>query len=364
MTSYISVDPKDIQKELDKLEEIHKQNNQLRASLFNLVVYVHKNDKIQFFLNIVDQIIQRFPCRIIFVEEDIANKEISLKTSIAAKIIQNGDSPHVVCDKIYIETSGDTTEQIHHLILEHVIVDLPIYLLWGQDPTLNHPLFAPLKQMAQRLIFHSECSQNLQQLSVKLLQNIIHPNLDVADLNWIYLEEWKGVLKALFSTADMTPYLHQIKKINLSFCSTPTPSFGHNHFQVHYLHAWLASQLGWKFINYKSSTLDKIIQYQGQNKEVVVHISETACQLGTPTGTILSIQMETYDNKNFYFTSPPQDSRIHIEIKDEGKPNSIYNVSLMKTKWEIFLAKEICYKETSQHYIQMLDVLAKIQDLV
>ncbi|MCH9633134.1 MAG: hypothetical protein S4CHLAM6_14860 [Chlamydiae bacterium] len=364
MSSYISVKPSQIRSELEKLEETHKQNNQLRASLFNLIVYVQKNEKLPLFLELVDQIVQHFPCRVIFIEENPESSESYLDARISAKMIHVGDAPNVVCDKIYLSTSKDNCEQIQHLILEHTLVDLPIYLLWGKDPTCSHPLFPSLKHMAKRLIFHSECSNNLQELSQKLLSNVITDNWEIADLNWVYLEEWREVIKAVFNSQLSLEDLQQTTEVNIDFCATPSEYFCHNHFQVHYLHSWLAAQLGWKFVSYKDQQIKKDIAYSFGEERVHVQISEEQCGIKASPGTILSIQIKTKNKKIFTFKADTDDEMIHINIIDEEKPNKPYNTSLMKSKWQVYLTKEICYKETSKHYKQMLQILSTMDGLV
>lgn len=364
MSSYISVKPSQIRHELEKLEETHKQNNQLRASLFNLIVYVQKNEKLPYFVELVDQIVQHFPCRVIFIEEDPKSTELYLNAHIAAKMINAGDNPNVVCDKIYLSTSKDNHEQIEHLILEHTLVDLPVYLLWGQDPTCTHPLFPSLKHMAKRLIFHSECSNNLQELSQKLLTNVIKHDWEVADLNWMYLEEWREVLKAIFNNPQSLQDLQQTTEVNIQFCASSNKYFGHNHFQVHYLHGWLAAQLGWEFISYNDHEVKKDIIYAHEKEPIHVQVSEEQCGLKASPGTIMSIQIKTKNKKKFTFNNNAKDQVIHIEIVDEEKANKPYNTSLMKSKWQVYLSKEICYKETSKHYEKMLKILSTMDGLV
>lgn len=364
MTSFIPVQVSEIQKELDKLEKIHEQNNQLRASLFNLIVYAHKNEKLPYFSEIVDQIVKQFPCRILFIEESEEETKPFLNAKIAAKIVSSGDNPNVVCDKIYLETSKNNTEQILHLILQHTIVDLPIYLLWGQDPTLSNPLFLSLKHMAKRLVFHSECSNHLQEMSQQLLANVIKEHWEVADLNWINLEEWKKVLKAIFNTKESVNDLNQTFEVTLKFCSSKSEFFCHNHFQVHYMHAWLAAQLNWEFVSFKDEKTAKQIDYNKNQRRIKVNILEHECSIKALPGTITYLQIKTENKKIFTFQTQVEDEMIHIEIVDEEKGTSPYNTALMKSKWEVYLAKEICYEQTSQHYIQTLKVLAEIDGLV
>lgn len=364
MLSYFPVELSQISKELDKLEEMHEQNNQLRASLFNFIVYAQKNEKLPYFIELVEQIAERFPCRIIFIEENTTPSEPYLQASIAAKMISSSDSPAVICDRIYLSTSQNNTEQLLHLILQHTLVDLPNYLLWGKDPTLEHPLFPSLQHMAKRLIFHSECSNHLQKLSQKLLAGIIKFDWEVADLNWIYLQEWREMIQAIFNDFQYLKDLKETELIQIQFCATPSEYFCHNHFQVHYMHAWIAAQLGWKFVSYHDQNNTKEIIYSNSNNSVKVLITQESCGIKASPGTLLFLQLKTKNQKIFTFKTNAGEEIIHIEIVDEQKPNSLYNTSFMKKEWQVYLSKEICYNETSAHYKNMLQMLSSIDGLI
>lgn len=362
--SYTLVKPSQIQEELNKIEEINKQNNLLRASLFTLIVFAEKNEKLSYFVQLVDHIIEQFPCRVIFIEEDTQNSSQPLQAAIGAKMVHNGGYPSVVCDIIYLTSPKNNTEQILHLIYQHTLIDLPVHLLWGKDPTISHPLFFQLRNMSQRLIFHSECSLNLQTLAEKILNNILKYHWEVADLNWVYLQEWREILKAIFNTPEALEDLRETTDITLQFCGSANHFFCHNHFQVHYLHAWLAAELGWKFSSYQEKEGKKIITYQGEHQPITVTAFETKCPLDSDGGAIVDLQIKTKTKKIFNFASEPQNEFIQVEIKDEEKANNAYNTRLMKAKWQVYLAKEICYKETSLHYEETLKVLSTIHGLV
>lgn len=364
MPSYIPVKLSQISKELDKLEEMHHQNNQLRASLFNFIVYAQKNRNLPYFVELVEQIAERFPCRIIFIEENIEPSGPYLEASIAAKMISSSDSPAVICDRIYLSTSQNNTQQLLHLILEHTLVDLPIYLLWGKDPTIEHALFSPLQHMAKRLIFHSECSNHLQQLSQKLLTEVIRYEWEVADLNWIYLQEWREMIGAIFNDSKYVKDLIEINQVDIQFCATSSEYFCHNHFQVHYMHGWIAAQLGWEFVAYNDKAEIKEITYRKQDRLIKVIISQQSCGTKASAGTLLFLQFKTQNKKSFTFKTNAGEEMIHIEILDEQKPNSLYNTSFMKKEWQVYLSKEICYNETSLHYKKMLQMLSSINGLV
>ena len=119
-----------------------------------------------------------------------------------------------------------------------------------------------------------------------------------------------------------------------------------------------------KFVSYTDHENEKKVSYRRDNNRIFVHILEEVCGLKAAPGTVLSLQIETQNKKKFTFKTGLDDPMIHIEIIDEEKPNIPYNASIIKSKWQLYLSKEICYKETSTHYENMLKILSTIDGLV
>ena len=95
-----------------------------------------------------------------------------------------------------------------------------------------------------------------------------------------------------------------------------------------------------------------------------MHILEEQCGIKASPGTVLFFQIKTRNKKTFTFQTASSEDMIHIEILDEKKSNTPYNTSITKPKWEVYLAKEICYQQTSTHYANTLKMLATIDGLV
>lgn len=364
MSSCIPVAPSDIQKELDKLEEAHKENKQQRACLFNLIVYTFKNKNPKTFRNLVDQISTQFPCRILFIEEDSGSKIDLLNTAICVKQINADQEKRIICEEINIQISSSINDQAHPLILPYIIPDLPIYLIWADDPTKSHPVFPSFLDLSHRLIFESECTPNLQEFSGEIQSNILNQHWEVADLNWIRSESWRKVLKGIFNTPERIEELKATCEITLKFAGVNRDAFCQNHYEVHYLHGWLAAQLGWSPLSFTGELNRKKIVYQNKGHQVLVQVEEDPLHPETDQGSLTYIQVKTQNQKVFTAFLDTNDSLIKIEILDEKKPNDTYNTYLMHAKWEYSLSKEICFQETSKHYCNTLSVLSQIEGLV
>jgi glucose-6-phosphate dehydrogenase assembly protein OpcA len=364
MSSCIEVKPSEIQKELDRLEETHKENKQQRACLFNLIVYAFKPKRPQVFRELSDQIASQFPCRILFIEEDPDSNAKAIKTSICVKQISSDQEKQIICEEINLFVPASIQEQSYPLILPHLVPDLPILLIWGDDPTKDHPLFSKFQQLAHRLIFESECTPNLQNFCATLKEHILKHHWEVADLNWVRGESWRKALVGIFNTKAQIEELRSLTEMTLKFAGVNQEVFCQNHYELHYLHGWIAAQLGWIPTSFKMESNVRKIGYKTSNREIYIRIEEDPLHKESEEGSLTFFQIKTASQKKYTAYLNTTDSLIKIEIVDEKKPNETYNTYLMHAKWKHSLSKEICYHETSSHYCNMLSILSQIQGLV
>jgi len=364
VSTFIKVNPSEIQKELDRLEEAHKENKQQRACLFNLILYSINPDRLPYFQELVDQISKQFPCRIIVIQEDPDNQSGSITTSLAVKVLDAGSDKQIICEEIHLEIPASILEQSYPLILPHIIPDLPIYLIWAGDPTSNHPLFTPFRELAHRLIFESECTANLSDFCKKIQMNILNQHWEVADLNWVRSESWRKALKSIFNSEDRLEELLQTEKITLRFSEAEDTSLCYNHFQVHYLHGWLAAQLKWEPVSFKDHDSYKTILYKQGSNSIEVEVHKEKEPSSKEGNQITYAQIKTRNKKIFTCSLNPKEGMIKIDILDEKNPKEAYNTYLMHAKWEHTLSKEICYQETSAHYCNTLSILSNIEGLL
>ncbi len=135
------------------------KDKKTRARLFNLIVYTKLNDRIDYFRESVQKIIENYPCRILFVTSDPDSTKEYLTASVS--VITLPGNPHIACDYIEIGVAGKDYERVPFVILPHIVPDLPVYLLWTEDPCLKNPLFESFEKLSRRVLFDSESSDNI-----------------------------------------------------------------------------------------------------------------------------------------------------------------------------------------------------------
>ena len=346
--------PSEIQSELKRIWDGLEGSNKIRASLFNLVFFTKKNERTEYIHAISQNVIKKFPSRVIFITEDQEAKEDYLNTHVSVE--STGEGGHdIACDFIQIDVAGTMKERIPFVILPHLLPDLPIYVIWAEDPKDTSPLFEMLTKLAHRMIFDSEAISSLPEFSKHLLDFSKIPGLDVADLNWARMESWRELVTSTFYTEERLEKLKKAKKIQIFYDAKKSEVYCHAQIQATYLANWIATQLGWELQTIKVDGGNIAFSYK--NVEITLHPEEHE---NLKPGMIISLDIETEDEDHFSFgrnLDLPHHVSMRFSTLEKCDMPLIYILS--KDESGGSLVKEICHKGTSQHFLNLLENINK-----
>lgn len=359
-TTARSVSPADIQRELDRIWESLETKNVARACLFNLIFYTQKNHRSAYIQRLAQKVVEKFPARVIFVTVDKTTKDDFLKTEVS---ILSSSQFDIACDYISIEAGGPSHERVPFLVLPHILPDLPVYLVWGEDPSKGDPMCYQLEQFANRLIFDSESTDNLSRFALSLLEHRAKTCADIADLNWARIESWREMLSTAFYSTDCLEQVQRSKKIEITYNAQETTFFCHTEIQAVYLQAWLACQLGWKFQKVQRDKGSLTFFYEGTSGPVEIALT-TAQIAKLPPGLILSVEIATADEEHFSFKCDLE--YLHqITYLHSTKSECSLPAHYIFTKAESghSLVKEICHRGSSEHFLKVLNLVKTMDAL-
>jgi glucose-6-phosphate dehydrogenase assembly protein OpcA len=361
MTASRIVAPSKIQSELNTLWSSLENKNKMRASLFNLIFYTKKSPRDEYIRKIAQKIIEKFPARIFFISSDVTNNTSQVKTAVSIMSAEQGEYD-VTCDFIEISTTANTENQVPFILLPHLIPDLPVFLVWAEDPMIESPLRSQLEKFATRCIFDSETAQDLTGFAKAILQIKEKSNCEIADLNWARLESWRDLLAAVFNESSLFAKLKKIHNLKICYNAQETPFFCHTKIQSIYLQAWLSCRLGWTLQSsaLKEDSLSLIYLNQAQEK-VAVHIDSDR-QAKLPPGLIITLTLSGSEQEEFKFernvTAPNQISCTYNTKTPCSVPTKFL---IAKGESGQSLVKEICHKGTSNHYLEIVTLLSKME---
>lgn len=352
------VDPASIEQSLQATWNVLAQEKKVRASTFNLIVFARTCPRIAYYRTVMQKVVQKFPCRILFITEEEKNGPF-LQT--ATSVLSLDESPEIACDQIDVAVSHASMHQVPFLLLPHFVPDLPIYLLWTVDPKEEHPLFSSLTQWATRVIFDSESTDDLPGFAKKLLELKNAPKgkaLHLADLNWARIEPWRTLFISLFDTTERLRSLENISSLDVVYNSYETPFFTHLTVQSLYLVSWLSFALGWSYQKKEKGTLFFVNK---QKKEILVRITEKNRECQKP-GTILSCHIKTSDGLLVDAEREEECSqRVKVQIATEQHCELPCLFPLSEVQLGQSLVKEIYTHATSHHFLGMLQQLVQIE---
>lgn len=350
-----------IELEIAKLSEKSLKKGEINACLFNLIIYSQDTDRAALLKEVIQTITETYPCRIMVIECDRNSKIDQLKVNVEHEIVKKNESS-ISCDRINIVCSSKYLNRVPYLLLPHLVPDLPIYLLWGQDPSQENEILPRLQSFATRLIFDSDTSSHLCDFCRKMLSDMRPAKIQVTDLNWASLTSWREILFQIFDTEEKIRQLKSSRLIKIRYNNRVSEAYRHSERRSIYLQGWLAAQLGWKSI--KSSNNNGVISItynNGEGETEIVIQGESMPQL-TP-GAIVAVEISTRKDCEYSLIRKGLQPFItaHISYKDSCEMPVV--LSLRHSKKTPEFIKEMLIAPCSKHYWNMLEAIEPLQVL-
>ena len=342
------VKPIEIEDELMKIWDDLQGKNKMRACLFNLVIYSKNDDRRSYLESIVKRVIHHYPCRIIFITED-ASQSDSMESSVSVMSAEETDNA-ILCDLIKLNLFGEERRKAHFLLLPHILPDLPIYMVWGCDPTENTDLLFKLEDLASKTILNPELANCLPEFASTIFYHIQKTESALIDLNWARTEGWRNLIASIFYCDDKLQFLQEAERIDINYNCRENGQCHKTQIQSVYLQAWLASTMGWKL---KSQDDGKYIYHNG-HKHIIIELTATEHAEMKP-GRILSVGIEHEGDEAYHFERKKKSPYI-VEIRHTTATLCETPAQFLFDKEESgqSLSQELFHRGTSKHFLRTL----------
>jgi glucose-6-phosphate dehydrogenase assembly protein OpcA len=348
-----------INEELNRLWDEEQGENKTRASLFTLILYVQKTERLNFSEDLIKTVVSKFPCRVALIVSGDPADEAYLRTSVSSETIDEGDL-QIFCEIIRIEVAGALRERVPFIIIPQILPDLPVYLLWTQDPATENAILPYLEPLADRIIFDPESTHDLQRYAHGVISLLHRFHCGIGDLNWSATSGWRQLFTQVFDTFDSFINLVQSQIIRIHYNKNPSEFHKHTEIEAAYLQAWIASRLNWKFetIELNEGNI-RLVYRRPTNKVVILLIPQEVTSLNP--GAIVDIEIECEKNKAHYvFKRHPQSRQVFIQYSDKDRCDIPFCSYLPGVSEGKEIIEEIFYPSTGPHYREMLDVITRI----
>jgi hypothetical protein len=315
-------------------------NTSENATLFNLISYEEKLEGEQSnFSTLLSVILKKFPVHLIKITEQAAD----LKTP---PVIKKDD------DTLNLELDHKELSLAPFYILPSLISDLPIYLLWGEDPINEKLLFPMISKWSKRLIFECGLPLDLATWGSKILDLIKSTNLDIVDVNWTRTVGWRAVLSQICDCPNRLKAFRECYSLKIYYNHSSSIVNNHSEIQALYLQAWLSVSLDWKCNSIKKEGGAFHLQYQTENGPLVVDLIQVA-ERDIPSGEILKIEMSCPNEESFSIKYK-ENSQVIVYASTRELCLVPFTLPLLTIKKEQQFVNELFYKPVSSHYIHLL----------
>lgn len=348
-----------IDEELKKLHKAQADKKGTQASLFTLIVYVDEEQRAEYLQGIIQSIIEKYPCRIIFIHLDKTPSSDHLRVHVSS--VQNDKSGTLVaCDQINIEVGFKKSNRIIFLILPHILPDLPVYLLWGQDATTCNDTLSGLEKLADRLIFDAECTKDLKRFCLAILEKKKKLDTDLIDTNWALCGGWRDIITQAFNLEEHLEQLARSKQIVILYNNSTNKWVQQPEMQSIYIQGWIAARLKWEFKKMTADGANRAFTYSTLYGNVEVILTGRPVEKILP-GSVFSF--EVFSNQGYHFQLE-LDQKFSKVILNCSSPNLCELptvLPLMDIRRGFTFMNEIFYSPSSQYYIEALELLSHIE---
>lgn len=341
----LRIDIQNITETLDK--------NTLNTCLFNLIIYSPNKERTKELHEILQHLLEKFPCRVIQIEKvvDPESEEIKVNAS-REKIGKNG----IPCDVITILASEKMLERVPFIILPNIVADLPVYLIWGEDPTLAAKTLEALQIFSTKLIFNAAWADHLQDFSQRMLIFLKTLQIETMDISWGYFNGFRNLLTEVFNTEEKVDFLRYAKKIVIKYSGNKPK----DNLAAIYLQAFLASALQWKLaaeeIHHEHQ---KALCYTYNKNDINVILKEDTLAVNSK-GAITQFEVTGRDGTHYSLCSSKNCSKAVLHITSLESCEMPCTFAITDINRGLNFLKEIFYQTTSDSYIKTIEMVAKV----
>lgn len=335
----------DIESQLNKLRGSKGSSRSSNPCLFNLVVYAREPRRINYLHELIRTFVAKFPCRVFFIQGDDDLSSSFMEVGVSTEVVNTISS-----DLIRIHVTQNLLQRAPFVVFPNLVPDLPVFLLWGEDPTKDSILLPHLLTTATRIIFDSDTYDHLSLFSSNILELMKkNPSIAFVDINWIQTTGWRQILRKIFNSQEAIQQLRLNKGIKIFYNNRKEEWLRHNETQASYLRGWLSTQLKWKMISQDSQNGLIRFNYSNGSNEFPLTLAPKIDSNLTP-GTILGFEC-TNDQS---YSIMPVSNKLTVHISSAETCELPYTLPLANLKGPFPYVKELFFSPTGKHYQDML----------
>lgn len=210
-----------------------------RLSVLTLVAACVDRRSLELADRTVDAIAEHHPMRVITVlAQPDSPAAIEADLDLRCAVAGGGQ---VCAERVHLSVGGDPAFHLASIVTPLLVPDTPVYLWLVGAPPVQQALSSDAVAICERLLLDSgaygDAPTTLAQLATEL--NESSDSIDVADLAWLRMHDWRALLASCFD-GEIAGLQRHLDSVSVESCGA-SPSA-----QAWLLVGWLGSRLGWE----------------------------------------------------------------------------------------------------------------------
>jgi hypothetical protein len=322
-----------------------------RACLFNLVAYAPNAKRLPRILEIVHAIGSKFPCRLVLITHAQEAAGVRVETLPNPCVKQKNGY-----DQVFIYADSEKLNKVPFLVMPYLIPDLPINLLWDEDPTSDDPVLNYLKGFATRIIFDASGIEDWSAFAHRMGVLIGQNSYDYMDISWALISSWRDTVARLFNDAQALDELRRCQKVRI-LCRHST-----DYATGIYLLSWLSAQLDWKLV--QSKQCEGVIEttFAFDKANIATAIAEQPSTVKSEHG-IASVEIVTSSGTVYQMTHRPACRTVITHVIHDSCCDLPITLPFACLNQSFAFMKELLHHRSSSHYRNMLSKLTEFKNV-
>ncbi len=304
------------------------------AQVLNLAIRANSYKSANQYVDAVEQITGRHPCRVIAVTTDPDEPDLPVQAwvSIHCQLPPTGGR-QVCSEQVTVAAGGDSTRRLPAAVIPLLLPDLPVFLWWPEGDPFDDYIFRNLADSTTRLIIDTSAFENPEGALAKLASQgrSQWPKIAVSDMNWGRLTPWREMVASFFDPPAIRPYLDHISHVRIEYAQ-PIDRHSHvNRSQALMMAGWLASRLDWesmenayKLSHSEISHIPKAALTLKAGKRTVTMDLHAVDWKGTCPGELFSITLEIAGDH----PGDPPAATFTLKLSDQQESCAVSTVEL------------------------------------
>ena len=293
-----------------------------RVCVLNLIVYAAGREERGRIDELLDEVIERAPCRALVLLADRAAADARVEAYVSTRCQVSPRGAEQVCgEQVTIEANGEAVERAASAVEPLLVPDVPVFLWWRDIPHEGDTLFARLVGTADRVVIDSLAFarpyEDLPRLAEMMRAG--SPAARFSDLNWGRLTSWRNLVASFWDVADYRDSLARIDRVTIEYDPPrAAPDCVAPHALL--LLGWLASSLKWRLGDGAKPLDERTVwfRFNAGGREVLVELRPTQAEEGCD-GLLASLTLEARGpGASFYVGVNREWTKLETSAKIDG----------------------------------------------